>query len=157
MKRYLQFFFYLIVFFQLACKDNFEHKDNFERSLNIDGKWEVIETSFDFFDHPFSCYSLELNCIFYFDHGKFNIFRDKNSLSCLSIPQTYEVDSLKIRFYESDLIFDYNIVKFTKNELILNSIRIVPKSLYNRNVNESDTDLVSRLSRNGITIKLKRL
>ena len=151
MKKSIHLLFCLVVTLQLSCKDNLDS------SLNINGKWEVVETSFNFFDHPSSCNSLGANCIFYFDNGKFNLFKDKYSLSCISIPQTYTVDSTKIRFTESDMIFDYRIVKYTKNELILNSIRIVPKSLYNRNVKDSDTDLVSRLSRNGITIKLKKL
>jgi hypothetical protein len=138
----------------LSCQD--KNEENIIRETNIEGKWKVIETSFSYFEHPSECNSLGINSIFEFDNGNFKIYKDESSGNCLTYPQTYKIDSTTIWICEIDMVFDYKIIKMTHNELILNSSIIVPRSLFDKHISD-DTDLVSRLSRDGITIKMRRL
>jgi hypothetical protein len=154
-KLYFTLLILILIDLQLGCTEvsNPNEKDSI---ISIEGRWQVIETSFYYFKHPSSCDSLGINCIYSFDNGKFELFKDNNFISCLVYPQTYRIDSSAISFCEIDMVFDYKIIELSRNELVLNSFQIVPTSLYSR-LKMDSTDLPYRLSKEGITLKLKRI
>jgi hypothetical protein len=125
--------------------------------FTLDGRWEVVESSFDYFDHPSTCNGLGIGTIFKFQDSTLQIFKDGTEFNCSQYPQTFSYDSSEISILEIDMLFHYNIVNIRPNELTLNSKIIVPRSLYTRHYSMDDTGLESTLSRNGITIKLKRI
>lgn len=101
-----------------------------ESSSNmLNGKWEVIESSFAPFEHVSFCEKLEIGSIFSFGReGSLKVYNNGDSKNCNG-EQFYELDSNLIQIQEWDMLFNYELEKLVSDTMIFR-IRRIPSHIY---------------------------
>ena len=124
------------------------------------GKWKVVNSSFLPFEHRSYCEKLSLNSIFNFDkYGTLKIYENQTSDENCNDIQSYWIECDKLIVFEYDVGFDYEILKLTKDSLILKTNN-VPEYLYSEENKNTKSDLnskeVKNIQENGIIITLTK-
>ena len=127
----------------------------------INGKWEVVNSSFLPFEHISFCDKLELGAIFNFQiNGKLKVYNKGEKESC-NDEQYFELDSTQIVIQEWDMIFNYEINKLSTDTLIF-KINRIPSYMFEDSldvkirskINIDDPSFYRRIKTEGIIVEL---
>ena len=149
----------LLFFVFIGCKNKPENRilsgiGNSETNNWIIGKWKVTSSEFLPFEHISYCENLNINSIFEFsENGNLKVYTSENDKLNCNQTQSYRVEKNKIVILEYDMLFDYEIISKSNNELKLR-ITHFPNSMFDK-IKLSKTEL-ENVRKNGFKISLSK-
>lgn len=152
----------LISLFLIGCKSKTSNVLS-PKITKLNGKWEVVKSSFVPFEHISFCETLEIGSIFIFeDSGELKVFNKGENKNCNG-EQYFELDSNLITIQEWDMIFNYEIKKLESDSLIF-VIRRMPSFIFEDSIDVkvvsdvaiTDPNFYSKFRQEGIEVKLVR-
>ena len=147
-------FFLVLTIFSCSEKSDPRAKTLNEIKFSVEGKWQVVNSTYLPFRHISFCDSLYKKSVFEFtEEKKLNVYKLYNGILC-SERQTYNVSSDRITILEHDMVFYYYIKKLTSDSLVF-SIKTSLNYIYRDNkLNDQERQ---KLINDGIEITLVKL
>ena len=151
--------FVLSIFVFFGCKNRTENRtengiEQKETNDWIIGKWKVTSSDFLPFEHISYCENLNINSIFEFsENGNLKVYTSENDKKNCNETQSYRVEKNKIVILEFDMLFEYEIISKSNNELKLR-ITHFPNSMYDK-IKLTETEL-ENVRKNGFKISLSK-
>lgn len=115
------------------------------------GQWEIIDINADSFLHPSFC-NVKVGGIFHFENDKsLKVYPNELDGIC-SKDHFYSCNGKKLMIREWDMFFDYQIISFNKDSLILRSTIMPFRILYD----DSNKKETRELNKNDVIISMKK-
>lgn len=117
---------------------------NCKKESWIHGKWIVYKSDYLPFEHISYCENLNVNSIFEFKSDNIlKVYTNANDTENCNQKQTYKLYENKINILEDDMLFDYEIIKKSKDTLIIKPLHL-PNSMWNRAKSKNEMDSLAK-------------
>lgn len=151
---------FLILFLSgllLSCGTQAKQKEQ-SKDDPIVGKWEVIHSTLNPFDHISYCSKLTEGAHFVFNKENKLLVYPKNQQAHCNDNQSYSITSTQIEILEFDMIFFYDLIELNSETLKI-KINRVPKYVYEDSFTPpgNDPDFLNKLRKEGILLSLKKV
>ena len=138
----------LVLLLILSCNNKGINKKD------IIGKWKAFDSNIIPFTHPSSCKKLDLNTVLQFDlNGVPKLFPSSKDTNCILYQNYFIKDSLLV-FNELDMQFSYDILKLSKDTLIIRSSKI-PYYFFETE-SKKQKQILETIKKEGIIISFKK-